>query len=104
VRSAIEDDVNQLGFGSPQVARRGAEHAIPRARRDGSSLVIENKSKVRAEQFRFVCDTAVIGLLYDGEPVDLLPDSEMRWGITVFAQSPSHLTLTMRWQEDGKPQ
>jgi hypothetical protein len=105
VRSAVEDDVTQLGLGSPQVARRGAEHALPRARRDGSSLVIENKSKsVRAEQFRFICDTTAIELFYDGEPVDLLPDSEMHWGITVFAQSPSHLKLTMRWQEGDEPQ
>jgi hypothetical protein len=105
VRSAVEDDVTQLGLGSPQVSRRGAEHAIPRAKRDGSSLVIENKSSdVAAEQFRFACDTTAVGLLYDGEPVDLLPDSEMRWGIEVFAQSPPHLTLTMQWREDDKPQ
>jgi hypothetical protein len=105
VRSAVEADVTQLGLGSPQVPRRGVAHAIPRATRDGSSLVIENKSSdMIAEQFVFVCDTSAIALSYDGEPLDLLPDAKMSWRLDVFAQSPPQLTLTMQWKEGDEPQ
>jgi hypothetical protein len=65
--------------------------------------VITNHSEaVAAEQFRFICDSSAIGLMYEGEPVDILPGADMRWGLTVFAQSPLHLKLTMRWEEDGE--
>lgn len=91
VCGAIEDDVTQMGVGSLMVRRCSVEHAIPRARLDGSSLVIENKSeKVRAEQFRFVYDRgANVKLFYDGEPVDLLPDSDMRLGHSSLCAKPS---------------
>ena len=116
VRGAVEDDVTQMGLGSPSIRRRDAEHAMPRARRDGDSLLIENKSKsVTAEQFRFIFEGVwptgfgggggePVDLFYDGEPVDLLPDSDMRWSMAVFMQSPPQLKLTMRWMEDGEPQ
>jgi hypothetical protein len=116
VRAAIEDDVNLMGFGSPTIARRDAEHAVPRARRDGGHLVIENKSKtVTAEQFRFVYEgvwgpgfegagrKAGVSLFYDGEPFDLLADSDKSWTMTVFMQSPPELKLTMRWMEGDEP-
>ncbi|WP_406816171.1 hypothetical protein [Mycobacterium sp. M23085] len=115
VRNAIEDDVAQMGLGSPDVRRHEAEHAAPRARRDGDRLVIENKSStVTAEQFRFIFEgvgpsgvgsgSEPVHLMYDGEPFDLLPDSEMSWGLAVFGQSPPQLKLTMRWTEGGEPQ
>src|SRR5205807_6198943 len=51
VRGAVEDDVTQKGRGSADVRRRDAEHAVPRARREGNDLVIVNKSQsVSAEQ------------------------------------------------------
>jgi hypothetical protein len=37
--------------------------------------------------------------MYDGEPFDLLADSDKSWSIGVFAQSPPELKLTMRWME-----
>jgi hypothetical protein len=115
VRGAVEDDVTQMGLGAPQVRRRDAEHAVPRARRLGKNLVIENKSKsVTAQQFRFVFEgvwpagfgaggPTAIDLMYDGEPFDLLPDSDMSWGLGVFAQSPPQLKVTMRWLEGDEP-
>lgn len=85
---------------------------MPRARRDGGRLVIENKSKtVTAEQFQFVYEAVWghgfegasrktgITLYYDGEPFDLLADSDKAWSMGVFAQSPPELMLTMRWVE-----
>ena len=81
-----------------------------------SGLVIENKSKrVTAEQFRFTIEGVwpagfgdvradPVSLSYDGEPFDLLPDSDMRWSMTVFWESPSQLRVTMRWMEDAVPQ
>lgn len=115
VRGAVEDDVTQMGLGEPRIRRRDAEHAVPRARRAGEHLVIENKSKsVTAEQFRFIFEGVwpagfgaggrdAINLMYDGEPFDLLPESEMSWGLTVFWQSPPQLKLTMRWTEGDEP-
>jgi hypothetical protein len=115
VRSAVEDDVAQMGLGSPTVRRRDAEHAVPRARREGDYLVIANKSQtVTAEQFRFifegVCSAGAGGggsepvdLMYDGEPFDLLADSDKRWSMAVFMQSPPELKLTMRWIEGDEP-
>jgi hypothetical protein len=41
--------------------------------------------------------------MYDGEPIDLLPDSEMRWSMLVFGQGPPQLKLTMRWTEGNEP-
>ena len=113
VRNAIEDDVTQMGLGSPGVRRRAAEHAVPRARRDGGDLVIENKSKtVTAEQFQFVYEAVWpagfgalsgrqtgVDLLYNRQPFDLLADSEKSWSMTVFMQSPPELKITMRWME-----
>jgi hypothetical protein len=115
VRGAVEDDVTQMELGAPRIRRRDVEHALPRARRAGEYLVIENKSKsVTAEQFRFIFEGVwpagfgaggrdAIDLVYDGESFDLLPDSEMSWGLTVFWQSPPQLKLTMRWMEGEEP-
>jgi hypothetical protein len=113
VRAAVEDDVAQMGLGSPNAGRRRAEHARPLARRDGDSLVIENKStSVTAEQFRFIKEgvwpagfdggNTTVDLFYDGEPFDLLPEAHMHWSMAVFMQSPPQLKLTMRWLEDGE--
>jgi hypothetical protein len=115
VRSAIEDDVTQMGLGSPSVRRRDAEHAVPRGRRKGDALVIENKSKtITAEQFHFTYEGVwpdgfgggggePVDLFYDGRPFDLLADSEKRWSMAVFMQSPPELNLTMRWIEGDEP-
>jgi hypothetical protein len=70
---------------------------------------------VTAEQFQFVHEGVwpqgldagsreLIDLWYDGQPIDLLADSERRWHIGVFMQSPPELKLTMRWVENGEPQ
>jgi hypothetical protein len=117
VRAAIEDDVTQMGLGSPSVRRRDTEHAVPRARRDDGYLVIENKSKsVTAEQFEFIYEAVwppgygfegsssqPVDLLYDRQPFDLLADSDKSWRMGVFAQSPPELKLTMRWMEGDEP-
>jgi hypothetical protein len=111
VRGAVEADVTQMGLGAPRIRRRDAEHAVPRARRAGNDLVITNKSKsVTAEKFRFIFEgvwpaafgaggPTAVDLMYDGEPFDLLPDSDMSWRLGVFGQSPPQLKLTMRWTE-----
>ncbi|OBJ24256.1 hypothetical protein [Mycobacterium colombiense] len=116
VRGAIEDDLTQMGLGSPTARRRDDEHAVPRARREGDYLIIANRSQsVTAEQFRFIYEgvwpagsgrggNEPVDLMYDGEPIDLLADSEMSWGLVVFWQSPPQLKLTMRWTEGGEPQ
>jgi hypothetical protein len=111
VRGAVEDDVTQLGLASPIARRREVEHAVPRAHREGDYLVIENRSKsVTAEQFHFFYkgvwprgfeggSREQIDLWYDGKPFDLLADSDKRWHMGVFMQSPTELRLTMRWME-----
>jgi len=116
VRNAVEDDVTQMGLGSPTLRRTGAEHAMPRARREGDYIVIENRSKsITAEQFRFTLegvwpagfgggDGEPVDLRYDGKPFDLLADSDRRWSMAVFWQSPQELRLTMHWTENGEPQ
>ncbi|SPM43352.1 hypothetical protein A3Q40_02655 [Mycobacterium numidiamassiliense] len=118
VHTAIEDDVTQMGLRTPSVRRRHSaehEHAVPRARRTGDRLVIENKSKnVTAEQFEFVYEgvwpygavgsSEPVDLLYDRQPFDLLADSHRDWRMGVFAQSPPELKLTMRWVEGDEPQ
>ncbi|WP_343708396.1 hypothetical protein [Mycobacterium sp.] len=115
VRNAIEDDVTKMELGSPNPPRRNAEHAMPRARREGDYLVIVNRSQtVTAEQFEFVYEgmwphglgggSDPINLFYDRQPFDLLADSERRFGLTVFWQSPPELKLTMRWMEGDEPQ
>lgn len=117
VRNAIEHDVAQMGLGLPDVRRRGAEHARPRARRAGGYLVIKNHSEsVNAEQFRFICEgvwprgfegfsrKTGVDLVYDGQPFDLLADSDRSWSMSVFAQSPPELKVTMRWMEGDESQ
>jgi hypothetical protein len=116
VRSAIEGDLAQMGLGVPGVRRNAAEHARPRARRAGDSLVVGNRSgSVTAEQFWFdvagvwpaswgdMGDDEPVHLMYEREPIDLLPDSQMEWPMMVFGQSPPQLKLTMHWQEDDEP-
>jgi hypothetical protein len=118
VRAAIEDDLSQMGLDSPSVRRRDEEHAMPRARREGDTLVVENKSQtVTAEEFRFIIEGVwpasfgdfsgggrePVDLMYNGEPFDLLPDSHMSWSMAVFMQSPPQLKVTMRWVEGGEP-
>lgn len=116
VRSAIEGDLAQMGLDKPGIRRDVAEHARPRARRAGDSLVVENRSNsVTAEQFWFdiagvwpaswgdMGDDEPVHLMYEREPIDLLPDSQMDWPMMVFGQSPPQVKLTMHWQEDDEP-
>ncbi len=118
VRAAIENDLAQMGLDSPSVRRRDAEHAMPRAQRIGDSLVIVNRSPtVTAEQLRYTVagvwpatwgdvddgDSEPVHLLYDGQPIDLLPASDMSWSMMVFGQSPPQLKVTMNWVEGDDP-
>lgn len=115
VRSAIEGDIARMGLGVPGVRRNADEHARPRARRVGDSLVVENRSSsVTAEQFWFdiagvwpaswgeMGDDEPVQLMYEPEPFDLLPDSHMEWPMAVFMQSPPQLKVTMHWQESDQ--
>jgi hypothetical protein len=118
VRSAIEGDLTQMNLGTPSARRNAAtEHARPRARRAGDTLVIQNRSAtVAAEQFHFEISgvwpasmsemndssNEPVALMYEGESVDLLPDSEMQWGMVVFMQSPPQLKISMHWIENGE--
>jgi hypothetical protein len=80
---------------------------MPRARREGEYLVIQNRStSATAEQFKFILEDGARGVLlfYDRKPIDLLPDSDMRWALNIFLGSGPQLRLTMRWMEDGEPQ
>jgi hypothetical protein len=90
---------------------------MPRARREGGSLVIDNRTKsVTAEQFEFVYegvwphgfegggDREPVSLFYDRRPFDLLADSDKSWHMAVFMRSPPELKLTTRWMESGEPQ
>lgn len=116
VRSAIEGDLAQMGLGQTGIRRNAAEHARPRARRAGDSLVVENRSNsVTAQQFWFdiagvwpaswgdMGDDEPVHLMYEREPIDLLPDSQVDWPMMVFGQSPPQLKVTMHWQEDDEP-
>ncbi|MBI5337087.1 MAG: hypothetical protein HZB45_05315 [Mycolicibacterium rufum] len=116
VRSAVEDDIRRMGLDTPTTRPDSTEHARPRARRRGDDLVVENRSSsIRAEQFRFeykgvwpaswgdMSGEDPVAMHYDGDPVDILPDSEMHWHMMVFGQSPPQLKLTMYWLENGQP-
>jgi hypothetical protein len=104
VWEAVEYDVAQMGLGVPQLPGAvGPQHAMPRGRREGDDLVIENKSQnVLADEFTFEYEGGCQILSGPREPIALLPQSEMRWGLAASWSGPPQVKLTMRWMEDGE--
>lgn len=106
VRTAIEQDIDEMGLGAAQVRKPKGEHAVPRFSRMGKALYVQNRStEVTAEGFRFRLqeDGGRVVLHYDQEPFDLLPMSDFEWPMIV-AGGVEKLIIKMVWFEDGEPQ
>lgn len=106
VRTAVEQDVDEMGLGSPKLpAVPTADHAMPRLSTGEKKLYVRNLSTtVAAEQFTIEVQkntyTRVFG---DREPFNLLPLADYEWPLMV-ASGADKLVVTMRWYEDGEPQ
>ncbi|MCA4755255.1 hypothetical protein [Mycolicibacterium fortuitum] len=108
VRTAIEQDIDEMGLGAAQIRRPRAEHAMPRLSRSGKVLYCRNISdSVTAEQFRIDVHQDENSYVFvhtdDDEPFDLLPLADYSWPLMVAAGG-DKLVVTMRWMEDGEPQ
>lgn len=121
VRSAVENDLTEMGLGSPSVVRKG-EHAQPRVRvekereqyqdskgkmksRTHAKLVLENKSSsITAEGLMMnVGEELQHSVIRNNEgPVDLPPLSDLRWPLALSFGTPDQVTIELKWTENGE--
>ncbi len=107
VREAVEHDIVMMDLGVSALPVAAPDHAMPRLRYDGFAkrLIAENHSTtVRADEFTLDIPDGHYLIDYDGEPLDLLPQADARWRVTLFMGSDDSVKIKMRWLENGEPQ
>jgi nucleoside 2-deoxyribosyltransferase len=110
VREAIEHDLTQMDLGVVKLpVAAPPEHAMPRLRYadygDSKRLVVENKSlNVSAEKLMLeVVEGNYLRLLYDRQPIDLLPLADYSWPIAL-AMGSKRIIIKMTWFEGEEAQ
>jgi hypothetical protein len=124
VREAVERDVTTLGLGAPSDLRRG-EHAVPRVQiekrqeqsgvnnkgvprfRTHSTLVLENKSEhIAADQLTMNPGLELARAMHreSKAPIDMPPQSNVRYPLMLHAGMPDHVTVELNWFENGEEQ
>jgi hypothetical protein len=110
VREAIELDLARMDLGVAKLpVAAPPDHAVPRLRferlGDSKRIVVENKSlSVSADKLMLeVLEGKALRLLYDRQPVDLLPMADYSWPIAL-AMGSTRIIIKMTWFEGEEPQ